>query len=116
MSPKVTWLIYGRSRAGYQGSPGDSEFSSNTSLCQRPGELGQGSRWREKNSGLRILTSSTVYSAPIFLCDLKALAFSGPDGKDALIPKVFSCTVDIALGIGASRKSRMEQRCQELRV
>lgn len=116
MSPKVIWLIYGRSRAGYQESLGDSEFSFNTSLCQRPGELGQGSSWREKNSELTILTFSTVYSAPIFLCDLKALAFSGPDGKNALIPKIFSRTVDVALGVGASRKSGMEQRCQEFHV
>lgn len=107
--PKVMWLICDRSRGGQEASPADCEFSSNTSLCQRPGGLGQGSKWRERNSGLQTPKSFTARSGPI------------APPENALVSKVFRMA-DSALGFttqgeGASRKvSGLEQRCQELHV
>lgn len=77
MSPRAMWLICGRSREGTEGHC-VAEFSSETFLCRRPGELGQGRGWREKSSGPRLAQASITCSALIFLCDLQALAPSGP--------------------------------------
>lgn len=77
MTPRALWLIGGRSREGTKGHY-VTEFSSHTFLCRRPGELGQGHRWREKSSGPKLSQAPTTCSALILLCDLQALAPSGP--------------------------------------
>lgn len=77
MTPRAMQLICGRSREGTKGHY-VTEFSSQTFLCPRPGELGQGHRWREKGSGPGLSQAPTTCSALILLCDLQALAPSDP--------------------------------------